>query len=115
VLRVEPVAPSMPTAKYGDVPVLDAVATSDGDGMAVFAVNRHTAEPVVLEVDLRSLPGARLVETASISDSDVYATNTRDDPERVVPHPLAEAAVDGGRLRAVLPAASWAALRLTTA
>jgi len=113
VLRVEPVAPLLPTAKYGEVPVLDAVATSDGDEVAVFAVNRHAAEPVVLEVDLRAWPGARLAGTVAITDPDVYATNSRDEPDRVVPRPLAEASVEGGRLRAVLPAVCWAALRLT--
>ncbi len=48
VLRTESRSPTYPTARYGAVPVVDAVATWNGDSgeLAVFAVNRSTAEPV---------------------------------------------------------------------
>lgn len=41
-------APTYETARYGDVPVVDAVATHNPDSgdTVVFAVNRHRSEPV---------------------------------------------------------------------
>ena len=52
VLRVEPKAPTYHSSAYGDVPVIDAIATRDpesGDA-TIFAVNRHQREPVRLRV-----------------------------------------------------------------
>ena len=46
-------APARPTAAYGDVPVLDAVATrTDDGGLAVFVVNRSLEDSLDVEIDL---------------------------------------------------------------
>src|SRR3712207_7355296 len=44
VLQVVVRAPTYPTEKYGEVPVVDAVATHDAEtgGLALLAVNRST-------------------------------------------------------------------------
>ena len=114
VLRVEVRAPTYETARYGDVPVVDAVATHDpstGD-LSVLAVNRSQAGPVELTVDLRGFPGLRLGEASVLADDDHAAANSLQQPDRVRPraHPAAE--VDAGRLRLVLPPVSWNAVRL---
>jgi alpha-L-arabinofuranosidase len=102
-------APTLPTAKHGDVPLLDSVATYDAEEgrVAVFVVNRDPAEPVRLSTGLRGFGGGELVEATVIADDDLMAANTQDDPDRVVPRPHPAARVDDGVLTAELPPASW--------
>ena len=47
-----------------------------------------------------------------MADADVYATNTKDDPERVGLKPNTSATIDGGILTVTLPAVSWTAVAL---
>ncbi|MFC3688798.1 alpha-N-arabinofuranosidase [Aquipuribacter hungaricus] len=106
-LRVD--APTLSTPVYGDVPLLDAVATHDAETgrVAVFVVNRHPSEPLSFSTALRGFGGGTLVEALVIADEDYAAANTQDDPDRVVPHEHPGARVDDGTLLAELPAASW--------
>jgi alpha-N-arabinofuranosidase len=101
VLRVEPAGPTYPTAEYGDVPLVDVVATRDPDtgAVAAFAVNRHLTEPVALALDARALGDVAVVAHLCI-DGDAG------------PHAGAGATLDGGRLDVALPPVSWTLLRL---
>ncbi|TMR07719.1 alpha-N-arabinofuranosidase [Nonomuraea turkmeniaca] len=110
VLRVEPVSPLYETAEFGEVPLLHAVATHSDAGTTVFAVNRSTDGPLSLEIDARALGGARIVEATTLTDSDVYARNTADDPDRVAPRPNAD--VEHDPMRVLLPPVSWNVIRL---
>ncbi|WP_043617608.1 arabinosylfuranosidase ArfA [Nonomuraea candida] len=111
VLRVEPVSPSYETKAYGEVPLLEAVAThAEAGGTTLFAVNRATDAPLSLEIDARALGGVRVVEATTLSDPDVYARNTADDPTRVVPRP--NPGVEADPLRVLLPPVSWNVIRL---
>jgi len=115
VLRVETHSPSYDTARFGAVPVLDAVATHDatsGD-VTVFVVNRHLTESADLAVSLAGFrAGLRVAESWTLADDDLYAVNTATDPDRVVPRPAKDADVSDGVLRASLPPVSWTAVRL---
>ncbi|MFC5056162.1 alpha-N-arabinofuranosidase [Saccharothrix xinjiangensis] len=109
VLRTAVDAPTLPTARFGDVPVVDAVATRDDDGgTTVFAVNRHRTEPVELRVPAGD---ARTAEAWLLHDPDPSAANTEQDPDRVVPRPHRTEVADGV-LRVVLPPVSWCAVTL---
>ncbi|MDQ7810813.1 alpha-N-arabinofuranosidase [Amycolatopsis sp. A133] len=111
VLRTEVTSPVYETARYGDVPVVDAVATHDPatGGTVVFAVNRHRTEPVELTV---TVPGAvSVAESWTLHDPDTAATNTAAHPDRVVPRPHPAELADG-TLRTVLTPVSWTAVRL---
>ncbi|HEX4812727.1 MAG TPA: alpha-N-arabinofuranosidase [Nonomuraea sp.] len=111
VLRVEPVAPTYETADYGDVPLLHAVATHSGQGTTVFAVNRSADRPLSLEIDARALGGGvRIVEATTLTDPDVYARNTADDPDRIAPRPNQD--VEHDPLRVLLPPVSWNVIRI---
>ncbi len=105
VLRVEPVVETYPTQRHGDVPVADVVATRDEStgAVAVFAVNRHQAEPVRLRVDVRTLTGASVVEHLVMGGIDP------------APRAGAGATLTDGHLDAVLPPVSWNLLRLAAA
>ena len=115
VLRVEPTGPSYETDGHGEVPVLDATAVYDEEAGAVtlFAVNRDQHEPLVLDVDLRSLPRLAAAGHVALFDADPEATNTAANPDRVTPTRQPDAKVTDGRLSVQLPPLSWNMLRLT--
>jgi alpha-N-arabinofuranosidase len=114
VLRIEPDSPRYETARYGDVPVLDAVATWDEEARAatVLAVNRDQEQPLTLEVDVRALPVDVVREALTLADDDRAARNSAEQPDRVVPRPNTTAQLTDGRLRVELPPVSWSVLRL---
>jgi len=113
-MRVLVDAPSYETAVFGEVPLVDAVATrDDATGQsAVFLVNRSTTESIEVTVDVSGLGAASIAETHTLSDDDVYAKNTLADRERVAPRPNESAALDGGALTITLPPVSWTAVAL---
>jgi alpha-N-arabinofuranosidase len=114
-LRVD--APTLVTTKHGEAPVLDAVATYDADEgrLAVFVVNRDPTEPISFSTGLRSFGDVSLAEATLIGDEDLFAVNTVDEPDRVIPKPHPSAAVEGSTLRAELPPASWSMFLLQVA
>ncbi len=106
--------PGYETARFGTVPLVDAVATRDADAgeSAVFLVNRSQAEAVTIELDVASLGAARLVSAETLADDDLEAANTLEHPDRVALAPNASAVVADGRLRIELPPVSWTAVAL---
>jgi alpha-N-arabinofuranosidase len=116
VLRVEAVAPVVDTAAHGEVPALDAVATHDPEtgAVSIFAINRHTAEPLRLTADLRALGEITVTGVECLAEPDPYLVNDRANPDRVRPRPLDAGRPDGGRFAVTLPPVSWAAIRLST-
>ena len=109
VLQPQVVAPTLATTKYGEVPVLDSVATYDAEEgrVAVFVVNRHPSEPVSFSFDLSAFGSVELAEATMICDEDLFAVNTMEDPDRVAPRPHSSAQVVRTALEAELPRASW--------
>ncbi|WP_277212589.1 alpha-N-arabinofuranosidase [Isoptericola croceus] len=109
-------APSVVTAKYGDVAALDCVASVDDDGaVSVFVVHRGIEEALPVEL---TVAGDLDVETALVlaapDGGDRHTTNTVD-AQTVEPVELvtARAAEDGSTtVRFSLPAPSWAVLTL---
>jgi alpha-N-arabinofuranosidase len=117
VLRVEPPSPSYETSRYGDVATVDAVATHDPDtgAVTIFAVNRDQRQHAELTVDLRAFAGVlEVAEAWTLSDSDLRATNTADQPDRVTLRPMSGLILDGGRLTLKLAPVSWQAIALRT-
>jgi alpha-N-arabinofuranosidase len=114
VLRVAVDAPTYETAKFGDAPLVDAVATRDPEtgAVAVFVVNRSTTAPVRIGVDTRSIPGLRLVEATTLSNPDHTWVATADDDVTVRPRPNTTATLADGRLDVELPPVSWSMVRL---
>ena len=116
VLEPRVVAPTMATAKHGDVAALDAVATYDPENgrVAVFVVNRHPSESVAFSTDLRYFGGVELVEATTLGGEDLFAVNSVEHPDRVVPKGCDSAKVVDGALEAELPPASWSMFVLQT-
>ncbi|MBV9851230.1 MAG: alpha-N-arabinofuranosidase [Armatimonadetes bacterium] len=107
-------SPTYDNKEFGDVPLLDAVATADGENetVTIFAVNRAQDGPLALDGDLRSLPGYRVTEHIVLENADMKATNTAANPHAVVPHSGGDAAIQDERLTAHLPKLSWNVIRL---
>ncbi|NLP83218.1 alpha-N-arabinofuranosidase [Microbacterium sp. CFH 90308] len=107
-------APTYVTTEYGEVSLVDAIATHDSEAgrAAVFLVNRSQDEAVTVTVDVASLGDVRVLEAHTLSDDDVYAKNTLAEPERVAPRANETVVLEGGVLTLELPPVSWTALSL---
>ena len=114
VLRVDVDSPTYTTAKFGEVPLLHATAVIDDEtgDVTVFAVNRGQTDALPLDIDLRGAAHT-VAEHLVLADSDPEATNTAQEPDRVVPHPATGTTVADGVLHAVLEPLSWNMIRLT--
>ena len=115
VLDLQISSPGYATARYDEVPLLQAVATIDpaqGD-LTIFALNRDQAKPLPLTGDLRALSGYSVVEHLVLEHPDPNAANTADSPNTVTPHCRGDATLVGGTLTATLPPLSWNVIRLT--
>ena len=101
-------------AAYGEVPLVDAVATHDPatGAVALFLVNRATGTPTTVDVDLSRTGVSRVAETVAVWDDDLTAANTLAEPERVLARTNDTARLHDGRRRVELPPVSWTALSL---
>jgi alpha-N-arabinofuranosidase len=106
--------PTYSTGRYGEVPVVDAVATCDGESgeTSVFLVNRSLDEEVTIDIDVRLLGAVALSHVESLWDDDIHAANTLQDPERVGLRPNGTARLEDGTVTITLPPVSWTALTL---
>ncbi|MEZ3158085.1 alpha-N-arabinofuranosidase [Microbacterium sp. BWR-S6Y] len=113
-LRLDLQAPTYTTEAYGEVPLVDAVATHDAEAgrSAVFLVNRSTTEALDVAIDVSELGEIAVLETHTLADEDRSAANTLDDPERVAPVPNDSATITAGSLKVTLPPVSWTAISL---
>ena len=112
VLDVAVQSPHQDTARFGDVPVLDAVATHDeqSGAVTVFSVNRSVTETLTLDLDTRGFGPVRLVESFTLANPDPYLAATAE--ESVAPQPNGTATVTGQQVQVELPPVSWTMLRL---
>ncbi|WP_104104190.1 alpha-N-arabinofuranosidase [Arthrobacter sp. 08Y14] len=107
-------SPAMVTDAYGDVPMVDAVAThDDAAGTAsVFLVNRSLTETVTVSIDAGPLGVESVRGAQTLHDDDYSAGNTLQDQDRVVPEPNKSARIENGTVTVTLPPVSWTALEL---
>lgn len=109
VVAVQVESPTYDTKAHGAVPVVDAVAVADDDGISVFLVNRSPDTAIDATVDVDA---AALVEAVGIWDADPRAVNSLAEPERVGLREI-DAVLRDGTLSATLPPVSWSAVRLS--
>jgi alpha-N-arabinofuranosidase len=113
-LEVKLTSDTYDTATYGEVPLVDAVATFDAETgrTAIFLVNRSLDAPTTMAVDISHLGEVSILETHTLADEDIYAKNTLTDQQRVGVSPNPTARIADGRLTVELPAVSWTAIAL---
>jgi alpha-L-arabinofuranosidase len=113
-LEVKLTSDTYTTATYGEVPLVDAVATFDAETArtAIFLVNRSLDAATTMNVDVSHLGEVEVLETHTLTDDDIYAKNTLTDQERVGVAPNPTAQIADGQLTVELPAVSWTAIAL---
>jgi alpha-L-arabinofuranosidase len=113
-LRLDLESDRYDTAAYGEVGVIDAVATHDDETgrTAVFVVNRDQAESAEVSIDVSALGDVRVLSARTLSDADPYAKNTLAEQDRVGVRDLDGATVADGVLTLRLDAVSWSAIEL---
>lgn len=95
-------SPTYPTAEFGAVPFVDAVAVEEEETGVVtfFVINRHQQESVVFD-----LPSHCVVTSHTVlTDEDPLATNSEDAPDRLVPQ--------SAKSPGTLPPLSWNVIQL---
>src|SRR5581483_10908871 len=93
---------------------LAAVHDVEAGTLTLFALNRHLKEALPLEVTAEGFAAIGLDQALTLHDSDLKATNTKSNPDRIKPSALTRVEVDARTIRATLPAASWSVVRLKT-
>jgi len=109
-------APTYQTNKFGDVPVVDAVATFDeATGVtAVFVVNRSQTDPVDFRIDAAALGNVTVTSAQTLHDDDIHAANTLEDQERVTLADNTTASASEAGVAVTLPPVSWTVLTLAS-
>jgi alpha-L-arabinofuranosidase len=113
-LEVKLCSETYATDVYGEVNVVDAVATHDSESghTSLFLVNRSQTEEATVTVDLTALDDVSVLDAQTMSDEDAYAKNTLEDRERVSPHRNESVVVGATTLTVSLPPVSWTAIEL---
>lgn len=106
-------SPKYDSKDYNDIPYLEAIAVNnDEDNITIFAVNRSMDEELKLETDLRGFADFELVEHIVLENSDCKATNTKAQPNNVVPHTNGKTVIVENTATSILSALSWNVIRL---
>jgi len=92
-----------------------AVVSPDGHDLTIFAVNRCGDEEMELEADLAAFGPMRVADYIAMRHDDLRASNTKENPNNVMPFKAGGAEMKNNRLRARLPKHSWNVLRLSAA
>jgi alpha-N-arabinofuranosidase len=117
ILRLSATSDRFDTAKFGDADLVDASATWDEESgrVALFLANRGLDDDAQLEVALRGFDTGRVTRAEVLripEGSDRFTTNDEQHQNRVGLTGLSGVTVDGGTLRATLPALSWAVIEV---
>ncbi len=97
-----------------NVPWLDIAGVHDADAgtLTFFAINRHGAETLEVDVSLERF-AAKSVEHTLIRHPDIQATNTAKAPDNVSPQRGNGATLSGTGMSLTLPPLSWSMVRVT--
>ena len=111
-LEVRLQAPTYTSAVYGEVSLVDAVATREEEtgATSIFLVNRSLTEEVTVDVDISRLGDVAIDLAQTLHDDDIHARNTLEDPERVGLKENTSATIADRVMTITLPSVSWTAV-----
>ena len=92
---------------------LSAVHDDKAGTLTLFALNRSLDEALPLRLDAGGFGKLGVKQALQLCDSDLKAVNSRDNPDRIAPKPLAAVRTNGQSVEASLPPASWNVIQLT--
>ena len=111
--RIE--SPTSETRRIKDVPYLETCCVKNDGEITVFAVNRSLDEDLTVECDLSAFGADSVIEQLFMTNDDMKAINTADNPDNVVPEAGGDAKIENGVLTATLGKHSWNVIRIKLA
>ncbi len=106
-------APVYESKKFGEVNLVDAIVIeNDDENITVFAVNKDLQEDIEITCDLRQFEGFSVKEHIVLTNDDMKAINTEENPNNVAPTYSTASNIEGGVLTATLGKHSWNVIRL---
>ena len=114
-LKVALDCPGYACSFNGNVPYVDAslVYNDEKNELVLFAVNRSLEAETELVCDFEGFDIKGIVEQVVYENDDLKAANSAEMPEAVIPKETDTASISGGKLKLILPMASWNMVRLT--
>ena len=111
-LDVHVKAPEVETKLYDAVPALDVSASYDNEKQqgAVFLVNRSQTESIVTEIVWQDAKNVQINGAWQLTGKDPKATNSWDEPDRLMANAIPAPSVDVGRTTINLPPLSFTVL-----
>ena len=106
-------SPRYETAKYGDMPLLDASASHEkaSGQSAIFVVNRSQTHTLPLEIRWQGQAPTRFTAANQFAGDDPKAHNNWDEPNKLVMRAIAAPQIVDGAARLQLPPLSFTALQ----
>jgi len=111
--RIE--SPAYDTRRIKNVPYLETCCVKNDGEITVFAVNRSLEEDLAIECDLSAFGADSVIEQIFLTNDDMKAINTADNPDNVVPELGGDAKIENGVLTANLGKHSWNVIRVKLA
>ncbi len=114
VLTTPIVSPKYDSKDFTDIPYLESVSVWNESvkELTIFAVNRHLQDVLTLQCDLGNFEGYSVIEHIALENENLFATNTVQNPNNVVPIKKSLGQQDGRLLVTELQPASWNVIRL---
>ena len=106
--------PTYENKRHGTVPYVDCVCifNEEENELVVFAVNKDLEEDMDVTLELRQFADYHIEEHVVLHDEDLFAVNSEENPNRIVPMARQDSAVENGILTATLKHKSWNMIRL---
>jgi alpha-N-arabinofuranosidase len=113
-LQAPVTAPAYDSRERQGAPVLKVAAVHKPEcgEVTLLLLNRSLDEALELQADVRAFAGLQAASGQTLVHADLKAVNSKDNPGNVTPRELTGLSVEGGRLTATLPPASWSVVRL---
>ena len=111
--RIE--SPAYDTRRIKDVPYLETCCVKNDGEITIFAVNRSLEEDLAIECDLSAFAADSVIEQVYMTNDDMKAINTADNPDNVIPEQGGDAKIENGVLTATLGKHSWNVIRIKLA
>jgi len=108
-------SPTYDTRRRKDIPYLETCCVKNDGEITVFAVNRSLDEDLAIECDLSAFGADSIAEQLYMTNDDMKAINTADNPDNVVPEAGGDAKIENGTLTATLGKHSWNVIRIKLA
>ena len=95
------------------IPYVDVAGVFSADlrQTAVFILNRDLTKAREVELIWEDQAPDRVIESLTLTGSDLKAFNSFDAPQRVTPHTFEKPSVKGGRTRCEVPANSYSVVQ----